>query len=244
MPGAFMDRSNSAPPDSLSSHIGELTKPNFSAPTHSSPAVPNVNGASSSSSNKAKGLQLGTNKVPSSMANAMLADQIAEEAASAGISSSTFSDNPWGSEDLIDVHADDDDWSAFEAAPTPKLDATPSLFTTSPKPSAGSSLSVSTTPSSQHPRIPSIQRAQSPLSRPVSALSASPSALKAPQQDSGWGTSDDWDEPSAPLKAPAASLPAPVTMSKEDKAAEMARRKEERKQRIAMLKEQKKAGGK
>ncbi|KAG9031938.1 hypothetical protein FRB95_002074 [Tulasnella sp. JGI-2019a] len=64
---------------------------------------------------------------------------------------------------------------------------------------------------------------------------------------------DNWDNPwdGAQSSEPANSGSVPTTpvaslagMSKEDKAAEMARRREERKNRIAQLKEQKKAGGK
>jgi len=53
--------------------------------------------------------------------------------------------------------------------------------------------------------------------------------------------SDDWAEigRKSPVSVPVA--PSLAGMSKEDKAAELARRKEERKQRIALLKEQKKA---
>ncbi len=67
-------------------------------------------------------MQLGANKMPGL---GMLADQLAEEAAAsenpwdapgsedtagANPKSSALA-NPWGSDDLIDVHADDDDWS-------------------------------------------------------------------------------------------------------------------------------------
>lgn len=66
-------------------------------------------------------MQLGANKMP---ALGMLANQLAEEAAGENpwdtpgsedavdshLKSSVLA-NPWGSDDLIDVHADNDDWS-------------------------------------------------------------------------------------------------------------------------------------
>lgn len=52
-------------------------------------------------------MQLGANKVPSSIAAAVLAEEWTQEAAA----DSVGNDNPWGSDDLIDVNADEDDWS-------------------------------------------------------------------------------------------------------------------------------------
>lgn len=78
-------------------------------------------------------MQLGANKVPTGVASAALASKLADEvAASEGINDG----NPWGTDDLIDINADQDDWSesvfcllhrkltflysgAFESAPTP-----------------------------------------------------------------------------------------------------------------------------
>lgn len=51
-------------------------------------------------------MQLGASKVPPSVAAAVLAEQLAEEAAV-----SEGDSNPWGNDDLIDVNADADDWS-------------------------------------------------------------------------------------------------------------------------------------
>lgn len=100
IPGAFIERPTSAPIPSVDSHIGELraVRPalNGSAgkSTQSSPAV------GTSSPSHGKGLQLGANKVPLSLAESVFAEESQENVA-----------NPWGNGDLIDVNADQDDWS-------------------------------------------------------------------------------------------------------------------------------------
>lgn len=63
------------------------------------------------SSTKAKSMHLGANKVPASSslsdwAMEAAAEAESEEASHAGV-------NPWGNDDLIDVNADQDDWSAY-----------------------------------------------------------------------------------------------------------------------------------
>ncbi|KAF7375945.1 Protein kinase domain-containing protein [Mycena sanguinolenta] len=68
-------------------------------------------GLSTPTPSKSRGMQLGAHKVPASVAAAALVEQLAEEAAAAEGES-----NPWGNDDLIDVNADEDDWSAFETA--------------------------------------------------------------------------------------------------------------------------------
>ena len=87
-------RTNSAPaPPTLNGSASGLTgTPVTSAPasTFSSPGIP------SSSTGKARGMQLGASK------------RSAAEAA--GV-------DAWASEDLMDVNADQDDWTAFESAP-------------------------------------------------------------------------------------------------------------------------------
>ena len=76
-------------------------------------------------------------------------------------------------------------------------------------------------------RSPAIQRVQSPLSRPSSRGSGPQSAL----QDSNWETDGMWDTPvDKPSPGSTLSSAAQSPISKEDKALEMARRKEERKQ--------------
>lgn len=83
-------------------HIGEITRPTFNAGTQSSPVVSASNGV------KGKGMQLG-GKSHAITANASLADQLAEEAAA----SATPEGNPWGTDDLIDVNAGEDDWGKW-----------------------------------------------------------------------------------------------------------------------------------
>ncbi|OWZ36136.1 SCY1-like [Cryptococcus neoformans c45] len=49
--------------------------------------------------------------------------------------------NAWGTDDLIDVNADDDDWSAFESAPVPEVVVPPPqpYYVSAPKPKPSSS---------------------------------------------------------------------------------------------------------
>ncbi|KAG8898592.1 hypothetical protein FRB99_007336 [Tulasnella sp. 403] len=96
------------------------------------------------------------------------------------------------------------------------------------------------------PPVP-VRGATSPA-LPVTSPSPTPRSstqLNRPTDANGWDDSDsNWkvDDAVAPAQS---SASAPLAgMSKEEKAAEMARRREERKQRIAQLKEQKKVGGK
>jgi len=86
----------------------------------------------------------------------------------------------------------------------------------------------------QQPRIPVIQRTQSPLSQSASSQSSSP-IPPAHLQDSDWNTTDEWDTPASQIKPSPSPVPSTLTMTKEAKAAEMARRKEERKQVIRIF---------
>lgn len=75
----------------------------------------------------------------------------------------------------------------------------------------------------QASRLPAVQKTQH--------IPLSSSTLSGPQsQDSSWNTTDDWvvSLPQAIIQA--GSPNKPITMTKEEKAAEMAKRKEERKQ--------------
>jgi SCY1-like protein 1 len=57
---------------------------------------------------KSKGMQLGASKVP----QGSLAEEWAEEAAAeVGLGVNASGENPWGGDDLMDINADDDDWS-------------------------------------------------------------------------------------------------------------------------------------
>jgi SCY1-like protein 1 len=46
-------------------------------------------------------MQLGAHKVPTAVASAVLAEEMASQG----------NENPWGNDDLIDINADEDDWS-------------------------------------------------------------------------------------------------------------------------------------
>lgn len=186
---------------------------------------------------RSKGLQLGGNKAPIST----LADEVANEA---GQGSSRL----WN-DDLIDINADEGDWSAFESAP-------PAVESKLASTTDGLGFGISLRPSSP---IPDEWGAMASSSRPTSRSSTSrPSQISrtlSPQPRRSIVSS-----PLAPAFSPASSTrstpissprPLPNTadntpptsmagMSKEEKAAEMARRKEERRLRIEKLKEQKK----
>lgn len=64
----------------------------------SSPALPR---SSTLAGSRAKGMQLGANKTPA----ATFAMQLEEEMGGGA--------SPWGTDDLIDINADEDDWSMF-----------------------------------------------------------------------------------------------------------------------------------
>jgi SCY1-like protein 1 len=139
--------------------------------------------------------------------------------------------NAWGTDDLIDVNADTDDWAAFESAPVPEIVVPPpqSYYV---KPAANG------TPA--NPAASFTKPASVKLAPVVSPKPPPKSTVPAP-------ASDGWDEveepaPSAPTPPPASSTPIPslANMNKEEKELEMARRREERKTRIAAMKEQKK----
>lgn len=135
---------------------------------------------------------------------------------------SVASENPWK-----DASADDLA-SAFKASNYPSLSTRSTL---QPKPLSPTSHNASgvSTPSVGISTVPSTW--QSPVTSP-----------KLSDDWGGFGGSDmvAVDEKGTKGEAsPAASM---AGMSKEEKAAEMARRREERKARIAQLKEQKKGG--
>lgn len=112
--GGGIERPTSAPPPldgtTANSRIGDLRPSQLlSVPTtlsaaNSAVSSPVILGSPVS---RAKGMQLGANKIPASVASAALAVQLADEVAAAeGVEG-----NPWGSDDLMDVNADDGDWS-------------------------------------------------------------------------------------------------------------------------------------
>lgn len=186
---------------------------------------------------RSKGLQLGGNKAPIST----LADEVANEA---GQGSSRL----WN-DDLIDINADEGDWSAFESAPPAvesKLASTTdglgfgiSLRPSSPIPDEWGAMASSSRPTSRSStsRLSQISRTLSP--QPRRSIVSSPLAPAFSPASSTRSTPI-----SSPRPLPNTADDTPPTsmagMSKEEKAAEMARRKEERRLRIEKLKEQKK----
>lgn len=112
-----IDRPTSAPPPLNTAANGRLGPLPLSTSrlesTLSSPGLPTATRTAPSTS-RAKGMQLGASKVPISVTNAALA---AELTAELNDEAETDTLNAWGSDDLMDVNADDGDWSAFESAP-------------------------------------------------------------------------------------------------------------------------------
>ncbi|KAH9945690.1 armadillo-type protein [Amylocystis lapponica] len=224
-----IDRPGSAPPPSNgppNGLNGSVVRPSAPA-SSSSPAIPRAKAAIPPSTSKTKGMQLGAHKMPGSLAQAA---EWAEEAA-AETDADESNGNPWGNDDLMDVNADQDDWSAFESAPAQPLGDshvrndgiathahTDEPWGTVEPASSSQVLSPRPTPPTSH----AARTAHPPSSR-LSTRSPTPS-------DSG--------RPETPV-----TVHSTVGMTKEEKAAEMARRKEERKQRIAALKEHKKSAG-
>ena len=143
--------------------------------------------------------------------------------------------NAWGTDDLIDVNADTDDWAAFESAPVPEIVVPPpqSYYVKAPS-SNGTATNQAAKPTASSAKLAPVVSPK-PIAKPVV-----PAPAPAPASD-GW---DEVEEPaqSAPTPPPASSTPTPslANMNKEEKELEMARRREERKARIAAMKEQKK----
>ncbi|KAI0071715.1 hypothetical protein K474DRAFT_1775986 [Panus rudis PR-1116 ss-1] len=243
--GSTPDRPTSAPPptSSLTSNGTPNVNSSFASPAASTLSSPDIVSTTRSltlgSSSKTKGMQLGASKIPASTSK--LATDWAEEAAAEAAEESNQA-NPWGNDDLMDVNADQDDWSAFETAPndppvvgvglgfsghsTQADDSWGDSFSASNDGIPGGWSSPATQPVHQpKPKAhPATSKAHILSERPTSAQSLSPSE---PAQSRG--------------ASPAPMTPTVSTagMTKEEKAAEMARRKEERKQRIAALKAQK-----
>ncbi|CAK5281427.1 unnamed protein product [Mycena citricolor] len=196
-------------------------------------------GVSTPKPSKSKAMQLGANKIPPSVAAAALAEQLAEEAAA---SAADIDGNPWESEDLMDVNADADDWSAFETAPAEGQDE----FPVSPGIDAWGAESNYTAAQSMLNTQPITPKVSTRARSPTPIRSPPARSPPAPEHDN-WATGG-WDDtpagkPQSPIPSASTTSPTPL-LTKEEKAAEMARRKEERKQRIAQMKEQKKSSGK
>ncbi|KAG8213526.1 hypothetical protein J3R82DRAFT_10158 [Butyriboletus roseoflavus] len=179
---------------------------------------------SSTSFVQPKGLQLGGSKTNAKAVAVQLAEQVAAEEGG---------NNNWGNNDLMDVNADEGDWSAFESAPAVAV----SRFTSAADLGFGFSR-----PSS--PKGEDEWGAMDTLASPLNVAS--------------WGSPRPPSPNQLPLRLPLVldlllyhhralyqQIQEPVQksivgMSKEEKASEIARRKEERRLRIEKLKEQKK----
>ncbi|OCH90251.1 ARM repeat-containing protein [Obba rivulosa] len=221
--GAEIDRPTSAPAS------GDALRP--LASTFASAASSSHLGAKPG----AKGMQLGAHKVPASVSAAALAAEWADEAVA-----DAAQINYWGSDDLMDVNADQDDWSAFETAPvinSSSLSSTPNGAKdlwgdrgfTSPDPADDFLKPASKVSKPLHsPRPVYLNTPRSPSPLIANRNSRQPRSATPSESDAG--------EHTAPQKAVSTA-----GMTKEEKAAEMARRKEERRQRIAALKEAKKS---
>ncbi|WVR07770.1 hypothetical protein IAU60_004813 [Kwoniella sp. DSM 27419] len=166
--------------------------------------------------------------------------------------------NAWGTDDLIDVNADEDDWSAFESASVPEIVVPPpqSYYVTaavSKSTTNGSAASAGHKPKPAPSPTPVAKAASiaAPALKTSSGSIARPSVVSSTD---GWGDMDDegplasgagTSTPPRSSASPAPSLGAASAaslagLSKEEKEKEMARRREERKARIAAMKEQKK----
>ncbi|PCH43923.1 ARM repeat-containing protein [Wolfiporia cocos MD-104 SS10] len=240
-PAAGVDRPSSAPlSDALTSGGLNNSIPGGFPPqvqnTLSSPAVPARPIVSTPTIKSSKGMQLGASKVPTSLSSSSSAPDWAQEAAA---EVDVQQQNPWGNDDLIDVNADQDDWSAFESAPAPLvglgLGDVPSQNGSSHSTATDEwGMEIQTLPIHQPKgRVPSMARSPTSNNR----LSTVSSFARSPTPSESGRASPATQDKAAP------SHPSTAGMTKEEKAAEMARRKEERRQRIAALKEQKKNAG-
>ncbi|KAG2132258.1 armadillo-type protein [Suillus cothurnatus] len=216
----------------------------MSSAADASISAPNINGRASSlpvssaspstNPSRGKGLQLGGHRAPTFA----LAEEVANEA---GQSSSRL----WN-DDLIDINADEGDWSAFESAPPAaesKLASAAdglgfgiSLRASSPilDDWGAMAFSVSTYKTS-HPS--QVSRTLSPQPRRSIVPSTLAPAFSPASSARSTPVSSPRPLPNTADNTPPTSM---AGMSKEEKAAEMARRKEERRLRIEKLKEQKK----
>ncbi|TFK53983.1 ARM repeat-containing protein [Heliocybe sulcata] len=237
-PSLGIDRPISAPPPvtlNAPSSSSNIARPSPLAAA-STPDVLRPSSLALGGASKAKGLQLGAHKVPASASAAVFPTELEDEVNAA---TSIDANNPWGNDDLMDVHADEDDWSAFETAP-PIVEPKPvsivatqslrsSMVSAHNQDSSWDDFGMAAVPAlssaSQNRKAPTSSRMKSPPRATPSPLSrvSSPAPAASP--------------------TPVSSAASTAGMSKEEKAAELARRKEERKQRIAQLKEQKKNAG-
>ncbi|KAH9963766.1 hypothetical protein BC827DRAFT_87758 [Russula dissimulans] len=178
-------------------------------------------------------MQLGTYKTPGL---SVLPGGLAEEAR-------------WGG-DLMDVNADEDDWNEFESAPAESGDSNALGMGRSGVADDEDPWAAFEDPAPPPVPIPVTELTSPPVPSPPTSVVAPVRTLAAqaahsPRVSSHSPSSSPRlshapSERAKSLVASPPSVPSTAGMTKEEKAAEMARRKEERKQRIAQLKEQKK----
>ncbi|KAI0829897.1 ARM repeat-containing protein [Trametes gibbosa] len=111
--GAAIDRPTSAPVSTgmngaLSGSVLTSSAQPPLTPTYSSPSAVSTRSLTTvaGATSRSKGMQLGATKVPSSISS--IPDWAEEAAAEVD---SSHEGNPWGNDDLMDVNADEDDWS-------------------------------------------------------------------------------------------------------------------------------------
>ena len=180
-------------------------------------AAPRVTPSSSS------GMKLGATKAKAPTSS--LADTLAgewDDADDGGV------ENAWGTDDLIDVNADEDDWAAFESAPVPEIVVPPAQSyyvkpATQPSQTNGTRASPAQAPAAPAPRVAQAAAKAVPMPAPV-AVKPSP----APSQTPTVASNEEWGDVDAPAKS-GTPQPSMAGMSKEEKDKEMARRREERK---------------
>lgn len=104
-----IDRPTSAPPSTAAN--GTRPAPYATlAPALSTPdRVPSARAPGAGG--RARGMQLGASKLPASALH--MPAEWAEEAAAEAEAEEGGQSNPWGNDDLMDVNADQDDWSGL-----------------------------------------------------------------------------------------------------------------------------------
>lgn len=194
-------------------------------------------------SSSSSGMKLGAGKSKAINNPSSLADSVAAEWEDDGDAA-----NAWGTDDLIDVNADEDDWAAFESAPIaetvvpppqdyyvkPSLSSVPA-FQAHGGPYPAPTAKQASQPSPSKAKYPPAKASPAP-SGTFSAKTSYPmsNGASVPEAD-GWGDMDDEaatptsSSISAASAAAAPSLPTLAAMSKDEKDKEMARRREERK---------------
>ncbi|WWC91608.1 uncharacterized protein L201_006554 [Kwoniella dendrophila CBS 6074] len=240
----------------------DSTSPNVPGPSSGrfkSPSLGSSNGKPSS------GLKLGGNSKTQAQRSSNLADVVASEWDD---DNDNDAGNAWGNDDLIDVNADEDDWSAFESAPIPEIVVPPPqsyyikpavqknvVSSNSPKPSPVSAF-ASTASRAKSPLNPSVSSMKSPqLPSSITSATNSPalssSTINNNNNNDTWGDVEDDNQSITSSTTRTASPQKSSTnsqaqtqnlagLSKEDKDKEMARRRAERQARIDAMKAQKK----